>query len=225
MDIHKPKAAHSWREFAIEIGTIITGILIALALEQAVEAYHWRAEVREAHRALAGEVAGQARSYVYRIAVYPCVERRLAEIEAILSDVDHGQRVAPVADFGRPTGTGNLVDVWQALGASGVLSHFKPEELVAYSRMYSVSALFDSWSTMGGQDWSTIKLVVGDPNRLTPSDRSLVRVAINHTRALNNVWGAQARIQLDRAQKLGVPTPPAPADLAQRPECLPMPRG
>lgn len=30
MDIHKPKAAHSFREFLIEIGTIVIGILIAL---------------------------------------------------------------------------------------------------------------------------------------------------------------------------------------------------
>ena len=47
MEVHKPKAAHSWREFAIEIGTIICGILIALTLEQLVEALHWRSEVDE----------------------------------------------------------------------------------------------------------------------------------------------------------------------------------
>ena len=35
MDIHKPHAPHSWGEFAREIATIVTGILIALALEQA----------------------------------------------------------------------------------------------------------------------------------------------------------------------------------------------
>ena len=33
MEIHKPKAAHSVREFLIEIGTIVCGILIALGLE------------------------------------------------------------------------------------------------------------------------------------------------------------------------------------------------
>jgi hypothetical protein len=38
MEIHKPKAAHNVREFLIEIGTIVCGILIALGLEQAVEA-------------------------------------------------------------------------------------------------------------------------------------------------------------------------------------------
>ena len=38
MEIHKPHAAKSWREFLIEIGTIVLGILIALSLEQTIEA-------------------------------------------------------------------------------------------------------------------------------------------------------------------------------------------
>ena len=38
MEIHKPKAAHSWREFLVEIGTIVIGILIALGLEQEMQA-------------------------------------------------------------------------------------------------------------------------------------------------------------------------------------------
>jgi hypothetical protein len=57
MDIHKPKAAHSIREFLIEIGTIICGILIALGLEQGIEWVHRQNVVREARSAL-NEEAG-----------------------------------------------------------------------------------------------------------------------------------------------------------------------
>jgi hypothetical protein len=38
VEIHKPHAAKSWGEFLIEIGTIVLGILIALSLEQTIEA-------------------------------------------------------------------------------------------------------------------------------------------------------------------------------------------
>jgi hypothetical protein len=38
MDIHKPKPIHNFREFLSEIGVIVCGVLIALILEQAVEA-------------------------------------------------------------------------------------------------------------------------------------------------------------------------------------------
>jgi hypothetical protein len=57
VEIHKPKAAHSFREFLIEIGTIICGILIALGLEQAVEAMRTAREVADAREALHREIA------------------------------------------------------------------------------------------------------------------------------------------------------------------------
>jgi hypothetical protein len=40
MHVHKPKPVHGWRELALEIGTIICGIVIALGLEQVIEARH-----------------------------------------------------------------------------------------------------------------------------------------------------------------------------------------
>ena len=48
MEIHKPKPAHSVREFLIELLTIVAGILIAISLEQAVESLHWHEKVASA---------------------------------------------------------------------------------------------------------------------------------------------------------------------------------
>jgi hypothetical protein len=47
IDIHPPhKSDHTWTDFFIHIGTIILGILIAIGLEQAVEAIHHAHERR-----------------------------------------------------------------------------------------------------------------------------------------------------------------------------------
>lgn len=56
MDIHKPHAAKNWKEFFIELGTIVLGIVIAIALEQLVEAWHWQSEVVEARKAIIAEM-------------------------------------------------------------------------------------------------------------------------------------------------------------------------
>ena len=61
MEIHKPKAAHSWREFLTEIGTITCGILIALGLEGVVERSHHRHAAREAKSNLVREVTDNHR--------------------------------------------------------------------------------------------------------------------------------------------------------------------
>lgn len=43
LDVHPPEhAAHSWRDFAIHIATIVIGLLIAVGLEQSVEFFHHR---------------------------------------------------------------------------------------------------------------------------------------------------------------------------------------
>ena len=41
LEVHPPHTStHSWRDFFIQIGTIAVGLLLALGLEQGVEAIH-----------------------------------------------------------------------------------------------------------------------------------------------------------------------------------------
>jgi hypothetical protein len=40
LDVHMPHATHTWKDFWIHLGTIAAGLLIAISLEQSVEALH-----------------------------------------------------------------------------------------------------------------------------------------------------------------------------------------
>ncbi len=56
LDVHPPhEPVHGWRDFLVHILTITIGLLIALALEAAVEARHHRREVAETREALRQE--------------------------------------------------------------------------------------------------------------------------------------------------------------------------
>jgi len=56
LDVHAPREiAHTWKDFFIHLGTIAIGLLIAIGLEQSVEALHHRQEVRETRTALDAE--------------------------------------------------------------------------------------------------------------------------------------------------------------------------
>jgi len=56
LDVHPPHhAAQSWRDFLVHIATIVIGLLIAIGLEQTVEAIHQRREARETRDALQKE--------------------------------------------------------------------------------------------------------------------------------------------------------------------------
>src|SRR4051812_34968567 len=91
MEIHKPHAAKTWKEFFIELGTIVLGIVIAIALEQAVENWHWHGEVVEARKAIAAEIAANQPLFVRRLAAWSCMKRQIAEAHAILDALEAGK--------------------------------------------------------------------------------------------------------------------------------------
>jgi hypothetical protein len=56
LDNHPPHApTHTWRDFLIHIATIVIGLLIAVGLEETVEAIHRRHEMQEARQHIRAE--------------------------------------------------------------------------------------------------------------------------------------------------------------------------
>ena len=97
MDIHTPKSWHGWREFAKELGTIILGILIALALEQLAEHLRWERAVEEARTAIHEEIAFNNGYLQSRAASGACVTRRLDEIERAVTAAEPNGRLESVS--------------------------------------------------------------------------------------------------------------------------------
>ncbi len=224
MEGHKSKAAHSFGEFAREMAAVVLGILIALALGQAVEAYHWAQAVRDGEASLKEELSTQAEFYALRMATHDCIERRLDLIEAVTDGVRSGARQAPLGPITFPQGGLIRRDAWEAMATSAVLTHLEPERLKTYSTIYAQGLDERVWETDEGDAWDIIKLAEGDPNRLTPVDVSSLRVALNKARRLNFLIAINAKFQLQQIGSLGVPAP-KPVDLGQQRECKAIPRG
>jgi hypothetical protein len=57
LDVHPPRhAIHTWKDFLIHIATIAIGLLIAIGLEQTVEYFHHRHQLRDARHQLSVEL-------------------------------------------------------------------------------------------------------------------------------------------------------------------------
>jgi hypothetical protein len=140
LDIHKPKAAHSVREFAIEIGTIICGILIALALEQAVEWSHGQKELREAREAITQELTWNATSLQTIAEQETCIDTRLDLLTAWANGKAQIQSANLASIDNRPLLRNLRFTAWDIAKTSAVAAHMPVAEQLSYAAMYELLA-------------------------------------------------------------------------------------
>jgi hypothetical protein len=142
MEIHKPHAVHSPRDFAIELGTITAGVLIALSLEGLVTWQENRTLVREARETMALELGLNNKELV----------GELASIDARRKDLDDAVRMADDALAKRKATVERLnlglqladlqETAWQSAAHTGALSHMNDADVQTYASVYSLQELF-----------------------------------------------------------------------------------
>jgi len=167
VDIHAPHAAKSWREFLIEIGTIVTGILIALALEQSVEWLHERRIAGEAREAVRAEVRENFWWINARASAEPCIARRLHEIDALLTSAERGQSFAIPQRLGLVPHIKLTKLRWEANSQAGRTSLFSGEEQRLLTNFYFSTDQFLQYQTREEDAWSGLRALQGEAH-LTP---------------------------------------------------------
>ena len=142
LDVHPPHApTHTWRDFFIHIATICIGLLIAIGLEQTVEAIHHHHQREQLEEQLHAEAERNL------ALVYSNVERltgRLAFFDAFIVALNQ----APVAggriqlthlpERGKGFGQGMTQPsqtVWAVAKAAGTVALLPEEEAQVYSRL------------------------------------------------------------------------------------------
>src|SRR3982750_4294577 len=196
MHVHLPKPLHGWREFIGEVGVIVLGVLIAIALEQLVESIHWRNQVGEARTALGEEMAHTNRAFAYRVAAHDCIAGRLSKLNDIVERAAKHDPTPLVHEVIPDIGNALSTSVWETSRAAQTLTHFSRDQLRLYGSYYMQVANVQAFMGQEVQDWGVIKVLQGDPDRLGPSDISGLRVAIQHAIFENDIIADIAQEEL-----------------------------
>ena len=223
MHVHRPKPLHGFRDIAVEIGVIVVGVIIALALEQAVEWSHWRQKVEAGRREIHAEIAGDTAFYGFRTATEPCVVRRLNQLAEITEARAAGYRVAPVRLAGIHLGFLVNNDTWQAERADQTLTHLPRAELDYLSQFYATGEVMRGWVEKEEEAWATLRTLEGDPNRLGQGDIAMLRNALQQARNFGYQIALNSKEQADLARKLGVAVQAPDASMVAR-TCAPLDR-
>jgi len=225
MDIHKPHAAKSWREFAVEIGTIVVGILIALSLEQLVETLREHRATAEAREAVRGEVAADLSLMQLRMDEQACVDRRLGELAAILAAAREGRPYPPPQWIGRAVNQPVSARRWTAASNSGRASLFPTDEQGQFATVYFVVDRFVAAEEQEQDAWAILRSAEG-VKAMPPAMVWGLTEALARARAANYLAKRAVARAFDEAGRLGIKPGPrhvsTALDLKTPPLCVPI---
>jgi hypothetical protein len=186
MEIHNPHPVKSWKEFFIELGTIVAGILIALALEQSVEALRERGLAREATEAVNAEMQENLDRIAFRQAQQACADRRLNEIAGLLADWGRGKAPPAGITIGQPNDIPLAFQRWQANLNSGRFSRQpagqQSDQAAFYTRLTSLQGMVAREHTT----WSRLAAIELGPDILGTDMRPVLVTALQDARAVSS---------------------------------------
>jgi hypothetical protein len=204
MDIHKPKAAHTWSEFAREIVTIVCGILIALGLEEGVRAHHDVTVADEARKNVRAEVELDLGFIQGRIADQECIDRRIDEIASLLTRAGDGPLDPRPQWLGHPGTIPMFVGRWQAATASGRSSLFPPKEQDLFDNLYGLFVRYNEHETREQLVWAHLRALETWAGPLGAAARLEFAEALQEARY--EAWDLKyaGGIALQRGETLGI---------------------
>jgi hypothetical protein len=220
MHFHLPKPLHGWRAFAGEVAIIVLGVLIALGAEQLVQTAHERNLAAEARGNVRAEAATNIGFIRDRLTVQACIDRRIGELQAVLSRSGEGALAPQPTWVSRPPIWPFFFGRWEAATASGRNSLFTAREQARFSTLYRVFSEYDSDQAREQTVWSELRALEWWHGPLGPQARLAFAQALQQAKYLS--WdlhyGGTYAVKLGRQMGLA-DKPVAPA---LHTICLPM---
>jgi hypothetical protein len=221
MEVHKPKAAHNWREFAIEIGTIVIGVLIALAAEQVAEAVHDRHAAEQARRNIRAEALLDVGFVKGRADAEACTDRRLDELAVLLARAGDGPLQPRPNWVGHPPTGPMFTGRWVSATASGRNSLFPPEEQAQFAELYGLFMRLDEHQQREQAAWAHLRALETWNGPLGPAARIAFAQALQDARYEEWDLKYAGGFALKAAASMGLKAP-ADGDDATSAICMPM---
>jgi len=137
MDVHPPhEPIRSWKDFILHLLMITLGLLIALALQAAVESLHHRHMVREARANLRREIVENQKLYTENLRN---VQTELMQLEQNIEQLRELRAGKTPEHFDLPWDfrwNGFIESAWMSARDIGAIGYMQPEVIEKYSGIY-----------------------------------------------------------------------------------------
>jgi len=137
LDVHPPHGPiRSWKDFTLHLLTITIGLLIALALEAAVQSLHHRHMVKEARANLRREIVENQRLYTQNLR---SAQTQLVQLEQNIEQLRElrAGKTPEHFDLQWNFGWNGFVEsAWMSARDIGAVGYMRPEVIEEYSGLY-----------------------------------------------------------------------------------------
>jgi hypothetical protein len=205
MHVHKPKATHGLKEFLSEIGIIVVGVLIALSAEQLVEQFHWNERMREVHEQLLTETAANANSALFWLAVSPCWDRQVKQLDA---QVWEARRTGTIKGAAYPYSPGLVEftsDAWLNARSLQAADHMGAEEVKTFTAAYFMASELPGDITHLHEMAAELAPLNRTIDRVTPAEADELIAKIGRVDELQSRIELAMQLLIVRADKLHAP--------------------
>lgn len=196
------------RKFLREVGSIVLGVLIALAIGELADTARWKWRVNNNLRAIGVELGGARVNLMQRSATQPCMERRIAQIGIILRQARQTHRLPVVDAIGYPPSQLVVDSAFQVAQSDGVLLHMDLKRARRLAATYTlVTTAYLSLTEQEHQSWRTLRLVENAPGDIDSDLLASLLQAWSDAQELVHVIGTVAKQGDRRLREDGIAVP------------------
>jgi hypothetical protein len=184
------------RKFFREVGSVVLGVLIALAIGEVAELVRWQVRAASSNAAIDVELSHVSGVLDERVLVQPCLDRRLSTLDRIIRASRQSGRLPVIGEIGRPPTRPIQSAAWDDALGSGTLLHLSPERRLGLSLNYPEIQQYSDRIREEQDLWAALRLIEGAPG--PASDDLLIEAAVTISRLrymseMNGVVAEQVR--------------------------------
>lgn len=201
-----PELSEKQRKFAREVGSVVLGVLIALGIGEIAEAVRWKIRVDNSMKAVRIEMAGNRWNLAERVAFQPCLDRRLADIGAILAEARRTGRLPRIETAG--TTAYRMIDTaaFEVALSEGVSLHMDRHEARQVALLYDMSTgLYGELAEKEQESWRTLQLLEGPGGPIEGDVVTLLLQAWVNARSQGKLLGIMAQQGDAKMAEYGIP--------------------
>ena len=194
---------NGWNAVGWELAIVTLGVLIALGTQQIAEEVNDRNIASQTRAEVTDELNSNLMSIVLRRLAEPCIERRLAELRAVVTEWEQTGSFKTPQWVAQPPVIVVELSRYEAALSAGRLALLSGEEQYRMGAVVARLRRFNEWQFAERVPWGRLRALQFGANALSANDRSAIRSALQDAATFDYETKITAAQALPMARRFG----------------------